>query len=307
MRDKISEGFSQKKYEKSIPINSSTAYVNKQYGWNDYLISEQLIFSHRISNYTPKNIYEDLHAHDFYELVICAGGDKMQYITDGQCLSVKPGTVILTKPLSFHMFRPSEPVLHDRYIVYFKPSLNIFCEKNILNFLKMGNSSYCAFHFSDSNHISSHAYKAEQELLNPKSEYATSKAILHICNLFVALSENVTDNVEIFNHSIPQYLIDVKENIDKEFTNIDSTTDIANKIHYSREYITRNFHQYFNTTLYEYILKRKLVYCCSLLRQGISVEKAAALSGFRNMSGFNRIFRKYNGCTPSEYKARKHF
>ena len=303
MKHKISEGISQGKYEK----NTFGTYVNKKYGWTDYLLSDQLIFSHRISNYTPKKFYEDLSAHDYYELVICAGGDKMQYITDGQCLSVQPGTVILTKPLSIHMFRPTNSVSHDRYILYFKPSLNFFCENNIMDFLEMGNKSYCSFHFNDSNYICNYVSKAEQELLNPQSPYATSKALLHICNLFVTLSENVTDNIETIDYNIPHYLIEIKSYIDKEFANINSTADLASKFHYSREYITRNFHQYFNTSLYEYIIKRKLVHCCSLLYQGMGVEKSATMSGFKNMSGFNRVFRKYNGCTPSEYKAKNHY
>jgi len=305
MKYKMQENLTRGKYNNTFSVHSSAAYVNAEFGWTDYLLSDQLIFSHRTSNYTPKSFDEELHAHDYYELIICTGGEKMQYITDGKCLSIQPGMVILTKPLSIHMFRPTVPVWYDRYILYFKHSLNIFAEKNILNFIKMGNNSYCSFHFQDKDSICNHAARAEQELLNTESAYAASKALLHICNLFVTLSENVADNVETFDHNIPQHLFEIKEYIDKEFVHISSTTELADKFYYSREYISRSFQQYFNTPLYEYILRRKLVYCCSLLRNGMGVENSAIMSGFKNMSGFNRIFHKYYGCTPSEYKAPK--
>ena len=302
MKYKIQENLINGRYDCTSPYIPANAYVNIKDGWTDHLVSDQIIFSHRINNYTTQNMPEELHAHDYYELVICAGGEQMQYITDGKILTVKPGTAILTKPLSVHMFRPISPVAYDRYILYFKSSLKIFYENNILDFMKKGNSSYCTFQFNNIDDICKHAYKCEQELLNYKSKYSDSKVLMNICNLFLILSEAVTDNIETFDYNIPQYLFEIKDYIDNEFTNIASIADLANKFHYSREHITRKFHKCFNTTLYEYILRRKLIYCCSLLRQNFSVEKSATMSGFTNMSGFNRIFRKYNGCTPSEYK-----
>lgn len=307
MKYKIQENSAKGRYANPSPNTPPNAYINIKGGWNDYLVSEQIIFSHRTNNYTAQNMPEDLHAHDYYELVICSGKEQMQYVTDGKILSVKPGTAILTKPLSMHMFRPTAPVVYDRYILYFKSSLKIFHENNILDFIKKGNNSYCIFHFKDNDDICSYASRCEQELSNSKSKYSDTKALLHICNIFLALSEAVTDNMEAYDNNIPQYLFEIKDYIDNEFTNITSIADLVNKFHYSREHITRNFHKCYNTTLYEYILRRKLIYCCSLLRQNFSVEKSATMSGFTNMSGFNRIFRKYNGCTPSEYKAKKHF
>ena len=304
MKYKIQENLAKGRYSTTSPDTPPNSYINIKGGWNDYLVAEQIIFSHRTNNYTTQNMPEDLHAHDYYELVICTGGEQMQYVTDGKILSVKPGAAILTKPLSVHMFKPSASVVYDRYILYFKSSLKIFHENNILDFIKKGNNSYCTFHFNDSDHYAS---KCEQELLNSKSRYSDSKALLHICNLFLTLSEAATDNIEASDYNIPQYLFEIKDYIDKEFTNITSIADLVNKFHYSREHITRNFHKCYNTTLYEYILRRKLIYCCSLLRQNFSVEKSATMSGFTNLSGFNRIFRKYNGCTPTEYKSKNNF
>ena len=300
MIDKINENISSGKYTQQFPINSSTAYIAGDHGWTDYFLDEQIIFSHRTGYIT-----EDLHSHNYYELIICTGGKDMQYIADNQYLSVKPGTVILTKPMSVHIYRPLTPVSYDRYVIYFKPTLNIFSDNSIMNFLKKGNDSN--IYIPQCHSICQYAEKAEQELLNTTSPYSTAKALLQICNLFICLSEAEIGNACSNTSHIPDYLYIVKEYIDNEYININSITDLTNKFHYTREHITRGFSSYFNTPLYEYILKRKMLYCCNLLIQGESVAKAAEMSGFRNLSGFTRMFKKFNGCTPSEYKSKNQY
>ena len=304
MINKINENIKMGKYTKEILTDAVKGYVDTNSGWTDYLLTDQIIFSHRINTLTPQNFHEDLHAHNYYELVIFAGGEDMQYIADGQYLSVKPGTVILTKPMAIHMFRPLAPVCYDRYILYFKPSLDIFSQKEILNFTKIGNNQNTFFYFPDSESVCEYAKMAEQELMNINSPYASAKALLSLCNLFVTLSDNEIKNTDIITSNVPDYLYEIKKYIDEEFININSTLNLTDKFYYSREYITRGFRQYFNTPLYEYILRRKLVYCCALLREGMSVEKSATMSGFKNMSSFTRLFKKFNGCTPSEYRAK---
>lgn len=297
MIDKINENILMGKYTDKFPINSSTAYIAGNHGWTDYFLDEQIIFSHR-----KGYIAEDLHSHNYYELIICAAGKEMQYVADNQYLSVKPGTVILTKPMSVHIYRPLATVSYDRYVIYFKPSLNIFSDKSIMNFFEKGNESN--LYISQSHSICQYAKKAEEELLNTNSPYSVAKALLQICNIFICLSETEVENAKTNISNIPDYLYEIKEFIDREYSNINTITELAGKFHYSREYITRGFNSYFNTSLYEYILKRKLLRCCNLLIQGESVEKSARLSGFNNLSGFTRMFKKYNGCTPSEYKER---
>ena len=295
MINKIKENLSQEKYTDKFPINSSTAYIAGERGWTDYFLDEQIIFSHRIGR-----VIEDLHSHNYYELIIYTASNGMQYIADNQYLSVNPGTVILTKPMSVHLYRPLANVTYERYVIYFKPTLNIFTDNSIMDFLEKGNESN--IYIPQSRTICQYAEKAEQELLNTNSPYAVAKALLQICNLFISLSEIEIDASNTNNLHIPDYLYEIKEFIDREYTNINTITELAEKFHYSREYITRGFNSYFNTPLYEYILKRKLLHCSNLLIHGESVEKSARLSGFNNLSGFTRMFKKYNGCTPSEYK-----
>ena len=56
--------------------------------------------------------------------------------------------------------------------------------------------------------------------------------------------------------------------------------------------------------IYDYILEKKMLHFKHLLLKGEGVEAAARICGFSNMSSFSKLFKKKNGCTPSEYRVR---
>ncbi|MDF2925992.1 MAG: DNA-binding protein [Paenibacillaceae bacterium] len=65
---------------------------------------------------------------------------------------------------------------------------------------------------------------------------------------------------------------------------------------------TRNYH----TTPMDYIIKRRLDYSCTLLRNdSLSVQHVALESGFRDQNYYARQFRKAYCCTPTEYREKQ--
>ena len=58
---------------------------------------------------------------------------------------------------------------------------------------------------------------------------------------------------------------------------------------------------------YEYLVIRRIEYALNLLKEtNMSIVEVPAHCGFNNLANFNRVFRKINGMTPSEYrKSRK--
>jgi len=301
MIEKIRNNVHLGRYVREIPMRSARAYENRDGGWTDYLLAEQMIFSHRTGDYSPDNFPEDLHAHDYYELCFCAGGGNMQYVADQHHIAVRPGMVILTKPMAVHMFRALSSDRYDRYVLYFRPSLQLFSDGSILDFLHKG-SETCAVFSPEAPVFPSHLSEAERCLADVDSPYAASGALLRILELFLALSAGEPVRAEDANQDTPDFIQEIKRYVDENFVRIRSVGELSEHFYYSREHITRLFRQCYNTPLYDYILHRKVLLCCSLLRQGESVDKAASLSGFNNMSSFIKVFRRFSGCTPSEYK-----
>ena len=79
--------------------------------------------------------------------------------------------------------------------------------------------------------------------------------------------------------------------------------DIARELFMSRPYLSAKFSHEAGMSLTDFILKQKTEEAKRLLRY--SDKSAAAISsylGFSSQSHFSRVFRKYSGKTPAEYR-----
>lgn len=78
---------------------------------------------------------------------------------------------------------------------------------------------------------------------------------------------------------------------------------LAESVGFSKFHFLRLFKQYTGTTPNEYIALYRIRVAEKLLcRSEYSIADIAALSGFTSLSTFNRLFRQYKKCSPSEYR-----
>ncbi|MCC8041954.1 MAG: AraC family transcriptional regulator [Oscillospiraceae bacterium] len=71
----------------------------------------------------------------------------------------------------------------------------------------------------------------------------------------------------------------------------------------SEAHLCRLFKKHYGMRPMEYLNKTRIQHAKELLTQShISVENAAVSVGFETPSYFGRLFRRYEGCSPSEYK-----
>lgn len=78
---------------------------------------------------------------------------------------------------------------------------------------------------------------------------------------------------------------------------------LAESVGFSKYHFLRLFKQYTGTTLGEYTTLYRLKVAEKLLCDpNISITDVAAQSGFSSISTFNRIFKQYKKCSPSEYR-----
>ena len=173
-----------------------------------------------------------------------------------------------------------------------------------MNFIHDGNAKYAVF--DKNEEVMRCLRKAEEALTSENSDYAVTEAYLQLCELFLALSRQKALAVPGDAASLPHFIREVKEYVDRNFTSIRSVEELTQQFFYSREYLSRSFKQYYNTPLYEYILERKVLHSAFFLEKGERVSVAAEKAGFVSPSTYIHHFRKYFGCSPAEYRAKKH-
>ena len=91
--------------------------------------------------------------------------------------------------------------------------------------------------------------------------------------------------------------------IDNNFTQRITLQDVSAAAMLSPSYFSSSFKQYTGYSLIDYTNAKRIRLASKLLlaKQNASISEIAMQVGFNNMSNFNRAFRKYAGCTPSEY------
>lgn len=293
MLQKIQANLKNNRYRQA----GACAYRNLAEGWIDYYLNDHLMLSHRRNEEEREELPERLHAHNYYELTLIAAGEAVEYIADGKSIAAEEGMAILTKPGRIHMYRLEKPIRYERLVIYFKNPECLFAIGGMMDFIKEGNDFFAVFRLPP---LAIARLSEASAALEKGAPGAAASAYLAIGELFLMLSkEKVQEPVK---EATPHFIGEIKAYIDIHFLELSSASALSEKFFYSREYISRSFRRYYNTPIYDYILQRKLLYCCALLKEGARVEHAAAAAGFGNLAGFGKLFKKHYGCTPSEYK-----
>ena len=303
MLQKINENLERKDYVEKLEAKYVTAYRHRA-EWIDYLISEKVIFSHR--NYAEQKQFTYLHAPNYYKLVFYKNESGTEYIGEGGIVLTEPNMLVLTKPLTFHMVYtpPKNPC--ERYVIYFMESFRYesgfdSCVFDILN--SENNSSFIRMDEKIASTVFEKLAMMESALIED-SPYSEAFAKIYLIEILANLSQlpKNYDQKRIDLVADQNKIFLIKNYIDSEYANIKSISELSEKFFYSREHITREFKRSFNTSIYHYILNRKLLLSKKLLLSGISIERAAQQAGFTNISAFIRLFKKNAGMTPSEYQ-----
>lgn len=99
------------------------------------------------------------------------------------------------------------------------------------------------------------------------------------------------------NEKINQVLLYINENLTDNF----SLDNLAGRFYTSKYYLSRQFKQFTGLSLYQYIMKKRLIMSRNLLRDGSPVMDACMQSGFNDYSNFLKAFKREFGKNPRQY------
>lgn len=80
--------------------------------------------------------------------------------------------------------------------------------------------------------------------------------------------------------------------------------ELAKLAGFSKFHFTRLFKQFLGVSYYDYLNQHRIMHAESLLIDpNMSVTEVAMRSGFGSLATFNRVFKSFKRCTPTQYKA----
>lgn len=91
--------------------------------------------------------------------------------------------------------------------------------------------------------------------------------------------------------------------MNEHFSETVSVEQLAETVHLSKSYFMRRFKETAGVGAIEYLSQLRIKRVCEILAETDKTASEAAFEcGFKNISNFNRQFRKAVGCTPKDYR-----
>lgn len=91
--------------------------------------------------------------------------------------------------------------------------------------------------------------------------------------------------------------------IENHYTEDITLESTAAQIGFSKFHFSRLFRQFTDTSFYDYLCARRIKAAETLLLDpNLPITEIALQSGFASISTFNRVFKKFKECTPTEFK-----
>lgn len=127
------------------------------------------------------------------------------------------------------------------------------------------------------------------------SAYLT-EFLVHVSRAYYDTPDSIKYDVSE-NEKVNQVISYINDNLTENI----SLEHLSAEFYTSKYYLSRQFKQFTGLSLYQYIMKKRLIVARNMLRDGCSVMNSCLQCGFTDYSNFLKAFKREFGKNPSEY------
>jgi len=227
---------------------------------------------------------KDKEFHDYHEFVLFMGG-KAQFLSKNIQQELTHGALLVIPKEQFHQFVVSEPESYTRCILAFRENERtndvIGSVMNEMRIYIEPDARIVALFSALTELVSSDASEKEKALFIEGALYQLLITLRYFGE--GAVTKNVT---------VSAVVRDAIDFIDKNYTGELSVPMIAAKLFVSESTLSHKFSHEMNLSIYQYILKKRLISARMRIEAGESYSAAAVNSGFSDYSSFYRAYKK---------------
>ncbi len=261
-------------------------------------------YSHNIT-YEVNKEYQT-HFHDDYEIYYFIEGD-VDYLVEGKTYRPKPYSLLLLSPHSFHGVRVNSSKPYERYTLHFNSDLLNYNQRNLLlspfpnNII---NTEREVYYENTKDYRLDTLFEAFDNCVNQPDELFRSLYPIYLESLLATITI-MCQSIQPMDISKPisDTIINIIDYLNNHLHENITLDSISSKFFISKHYLNRTFKKATGTTVYDYLLHKRVIYAKQLLLSGHSSMEAANLSGFKDYSNFYRAYVKVMGTSPSKENA----
>lgn len=258
------------------------------------------------------------HWHDEVEIMIINHGE-VYFLTDDTKIVLKAGQGVLINQNTMHSIKPVDPDANcSLYSTVFHPSF-LFSYGNTVMSGKyltpvLSSPVFRYMILDESEPVAEKVLNLINSVIavNMTKKYGFELVTKsYLCQFWVLLLENVIpQNVKKSKvASLSQDEIRVKDAIryiEEHYADHIALEDLADAISISKSECCRCFRRTLQLTPIEYLMKYRIFKAANMIQSddpaARSISDLAFAVGFNNASYFNKVFKQFLKCTPSEYR-----
>lgn len=243
------------------------------------------------------------HVHKCYEIIHIIHGELIYTVADNSYL-LSDGDIILTAPVELHSFKFLNECEYEREFLHIYPGLfEKFPEVlDMLNSRKPGTFNRIDSDRADKYGLDEIFNKIRNYCINPLPE-TNLMVLTYSVQLITIINRILIDDAPEYSNipaeSKADFLIDY---IDRHYAEEITAASIASKIFVSQQYANKILKEKIGMTMKAYLNLRRITAAKNLIMEGQKATNIYIRCGFKDYSTFYRVFVKYTGMTPEEFK-----
>ena len=276
---------------------------------------ERTVFSEKMAGLTIDEVIRDYeftmqtkHFHDSFELYFLLEGERYYFI-DRETYHVKKGMVVLVNRQQIHKTSLAGKSYHDRILLQisqegFSPLLE---QAGVVPLTRMFEENYGVTELPEKvwEQVKRLLFEIREELREKQGKYdgmvklklAEILLLIYRCrrNRVFYKQGGEISTVQTARH---QKVHEVADYLLHHYDTDESLEELAERFFISKHHLNKVFRKATGTTVFDYLLHKRITAAQQLLITGYSAQEAASQAGFGDYSSFYRAYTRINGHSP---------
>ncbi len=234
--------------------------------------------------------YPEREFHNYHEILLFVGG-QTTFVTEEKRIPLSPYQTIIIPKETYHQFINVTDEEYHRCVFGFY---------DIPEFEELIKKCMYETRVIEASSEQKKLFHKMNEIVDSKNSENEKQILMHAL-LTLVLNEVSKDNQAVKEGGKPSEITSKTiELINEELCGKILISELSKKLNVSISTLTQTFKKDMNISVYQYVLRKKLILAQQKIQEGENATVAALQCGFNDYSGFYKQYKKTFGVMPSE-------